>query len=61
MTGHPLKNSIREAVRNLVGRSTLTRRPPARVAAELRRNRIPEVKRAVGYAFGWDELIDAET
>ncbi|SPF56576.1 hypothetical protein SBA4_890004 [Candidatus Sulfopaludibacter sp. SbA4] len=23
--------------------------------------RIPEVKRAVGYALGWNELIDAES
>jgi mRNA interferase MazF len=25
--------------------------------SRLRPNRIPEVKRAVGYAFGWEELI----
>jgi mRNA interferase MazF len=26
----------------------------------LSQRRIPEVKRAIGYAFGWAELIDAE-
>jgi mRNA interferase MazF len=36
-----------------VARSALSERI-SRLAA----NRIAEVKRAVGYAFGWDELID---
>jgi len=37
---------------------TLARKALAERVSRLSPKRIPEVKRAVGYAFGWDELID---
>jgi mRNA interferase MazF len=39
---------------------TVSRQVLVEKISRLGGNRIPEVKRAVGYAFGWDELIDAE-
>ena len=38
---------------------TVPRQALAERIASLGANRIPEVKRAVGYALGWEELIDA--
>ena len=38
---------------------TVSRQALAGKISKLEPGRIPEVKRAVGYAFGWEELIDA--
>jgi mRNA interferase MazF len=37
---------------------TVPRQALAEKISKLPANRIPEVKRAVGYAFGWEELIN---
>ena len=38
---------------------TVPRQALGEKIAKLGESRIPEVKRAVGYAFGWEELINA--
>jgi mRNA-degrading endonuclease toxin of MazEF toxin-antitoxin module len=49
----------RKCVANCDNLRTVPRQSLAERISQLRPERIPEVKRAVGYALGWEELIEA--
>ena len=56
--GRP-KGMLKPCVANCDHLFALPRQALAERISRLPANRISEVKRAVGYAFGWQELIDA--
>jgi mRNA-degrading endonuclease toxin of MazEF toxin-antitoxin module len=50
---------VQPCVANCDNLRTAARQVLAQRAGKLALRRIPEVKRAIGYALGWDELIEA--
>lgn len=55
----PAEGLAKKCVVNCDNLRTVSRSALFRRAGILGRGREPEIKRAVGYALGWDELIDA--
>ena len=50
---------LRKCVVNCDNLRTVPKQSLVEKISQLRPQRIPEVKRAVGYALGWEELIEA--